>query len=1238
MSSPPLIPDYDPALPITAHREAIVDAIRKEQVLIVAGETGSGKTTQIPKLCLEAGRGEKGLIACTQPRRIAARAMAERVAEELGELAGHRFQGLVGYRVRFRDSTSKNNRIRFMTDGILLAELTTHPRLAQYDTIIIDEAHERSLNIDFLLGYMKRLLPRRPDLRLIITSATIDTEKFSRHFNDSPVIEVSGRGYPVDFVYRPLGEGDEGAEPASRDLYLGIAEAVRTLNRQDPHGDVLVFLSGEREIREASEFLARQSFRHTEILPLYARLSASEQHRVFHPGPERRIILATNIAETSLTVPRIRFVIDSGFARISRYAHRSRIQRLPIEAISQASANQRAGRCGRLGPGVCLRLYSEADFEGRPEFTEPEILRTSLATVILQMLCMGLGDVEDFPFVDPPAPRMINDAYHLLFELGALDESRGVTPVGRRLVQWPMDVRLGRMLLEGERQGCLENVMVLAAVMSIQDPRERPLDKQQQADEAHTRFSDPKSDFAALLRLWRYLRRHRTKQTGNQFRKLCRREFLNWQRVLEWFDLYQQLRIQAREEGMKLSGRTIADKGIDAPVHKALLAGLLSQVGVRIPESHAYQGVRSRQFHIFPGSGLFKSGPQWLMAAEVVETTRPYARLNAAIEPEWIEEQAGHLLKQRYFDPHWSRRAGRVMAWEQVSLYGLVVVEKRHVSYAEKAPEEAREIFIRHALVRGELDTRAPFMQRNEALRKEIEKLEHKRRRHDVLADEAAQIDFFEARIPPDVNSARTFERWFNAMEENEREALVMGMDVLMREDAGMAPEERFPDFLEVSGQRFPLDYRFEPGHEADGVTLNVPLELLNTLEPGLLSWLVPGLRRDKIIAMIKQLPKPFRRALTPAPHFADAAMDAIGKASDRSMEMTLAHALSRMTGEAIEPGVLDESLIDDHLRMRIRVVDDAGQELAASRDLAALQEALGEPARRKFMDRQGTGYNRDGEREWAFGTIEESVTTADGITAWPALVDQGEAVGVRLFDTFEEAWLAHQEGVLRLLALELPDKLRYLEKNHGLTRDAMMAWSAVGSAPSLVRDLVYSSLRKTAGNVSAIRSEVAYHALKDQVRRDLGRICASRARRLNEILEATTRVRVGIDSQNKRAPEACEDMGSQVADLIYEGFLEEIEPGRLEHYPRYLAAVSHRLEKLETDPLQDQQKLERVAPWWRLYQDHIHGGGIYDQAVDAFRWMVSEYRVSVFAQHLGTDGKVSEKRLRDAWDKVNQA
>jgi len=1227
-------PAYDPALPITAHREEILQAIASHQVIVVAGETGSGKTTQLPKLCLDAGRGARGMIGCTQPRRIAARAMAERVAEELGSELG----SVVGYQVRFRDRSSPEGYVKFMTDGILLAE-TAHDRYFDaYDTLIIDEAHERSLNIDFLLGYLKQLLPRRRDLKVIITSATIDTEKFSRHFDDAPVIEVSGRGYPVDLVYQPFDEAEDGAERDDRDLYRGIADAVRRLGRIDPLGDILVFLSGEREIREAGDFLRRsltgRAAADTEILPLFARLSSAEQRRVFHPGPQRRIILATNVAETSLTVPRIRFVIDSGLARISRYGHRSRIQRLPIEPISQASANQRAGRCGRLGPGTCVRLYSAEDFAGRPEFTEPEILRTSLASVILRMLTMGLGAVEDFPFVDRPAPRMINDAYHLLFELGAIDESRQPTPLGRRLARWPLDVRLARMVEEGARQGCLEDLLVLAAALSIQDPRERPLEAQEAADQAHRRFSDAKSDFAGLLQLWQHLREQRKSISGNQFRKLCRREFLSWQRVLEWFDLYQQLRDQAREDGLRLSGR----HGDYAEVHKSLLSGLLSQCGRRNPEDPGYTGMRSRHFHIFPGSGLFGSAPPWLMSAEIVETTRAYARTNAAVQPEWLEQQAAHLLKRRVFDPHWSRRRGEVLAWEQVSLYGLVLVEKRRVGYAALEPGEARRIFILEALVRGELDTRAAFRAHNEQVMAEVEALEHKRRKRDVLADEHVLFEFFDARLPPQVNSSRSFEKWLRRLGSDQRRLLYLGHDVLMREDAGVAPQELFPDQLECAGRRFPLDYRFEPGHPEDGVALTVPLEYLNTLEAGQLQWLVPGLLRDKLVALIRQLPKPLRRSLTPVPAFADALQEALRARFGEPLLQACAGELQRLSGLEISMGDLDENAIPDHLRFLLRVTDADGKVLRSGRDLEALQVELGQRAQRRFMDRQGAAFNRDGATDWEFGELPVEVTTADNARAWPALVDQGGAVGLRLFDTWEEAVFSHEAGVTRLLALRLADKARYLQTHHGLERTSLLAWSTVGSAADLVGDLFMRSLVDTAAaaagsGLHVVRDAATFAELAGKVRSRIGRTFLARAAELNASLALYGKVARAINGPVRRKwPEAHRDLDAQLQDLVYPGFLGELEGGRLQHYPRYLQAIEERLAQLELNPARDRQRQAEVETWWQRYCEALATGADYDEAMDAFRWLLHEFRVSLFAQRLGTAAKVSPKRLSEAW------
>ncbi len=1219
-------------LPITAHAEEILEAISGQQVVIVAGETGSGKTTQLPKLCLRAGRGSRGLIACTQPRRIAARAMAERVAEELGGELG----GAVGYQVRFRERTSPSGYIKFMTDGILLAESMHDRFLDAYDTIIIDEAHERSLNIDFLLGYLKTLLPRRPDLRLLITSATIDTEKFSRHFDDAPVIEVSGRSYPVDVIYQSLPGDSEKAGRVDRDLYQGISDAIRRLGGIDPRGHILVFLSGEREIREAGEFLTRQKLGSgpggTEVLPLYARLSSAEQRRVFHPGRARRIILSTNVAETSLTVPGIRFVIDSGMARISRYSHRSRIQRLPIEPVSQASANQRSGRCGRLGPGTCVRLYAEEDFESRPEFTEPEILRTSLASVILRMLAMGLGRVEDFPFVDRPAPKMINDAYQLLFELAAIDPSRSITKQGRALARWPLDVRLARMVEEGSRAGCLEDTMVLAAALSIQDPRERPLDAQAAADEAHRRFSDEKSDFTTLQSLWVYLRKQRKTVSGNQFRKLCRREFLNWQRVLEWFDLYQQLRDIAREDRRPLGGR----HGDFEQLHKCLLAGLLSHCGRKHPEDSGYTGARSSSYHIFPGSGLFGSAPKWLMSAEIVETSRPYARINAAVRPEWIEQQGAHLLKRRYSDPHWSRKRGAVMAHEQVSIHGLVIVEKRAVSYAPVDPAEARRIFITQALVRGELDTRAAFREHNERIRAEVEMLEHKRRKRDVLADEAAQFEFFDARIPDKVNSARSFEKWLAGLAGEDRELLYLGHDVLMRENAGEAPEELFPDRLDAGGRAFGLDYHFDPGDPEDGVAITVPLELLNTLTSGRLEWLVPGLLRDKLIALIRQLPKPLRRSLTPAPAFADALLESMRGREDEGMLDVCAEELQRLTGLQVDKGKLDEAAIPGHFRFLVRVTGEDGAVLEQGRDLAGLQERLGRRAQRRFMDRQGEEYNRDGQTGWTFGTLPPVVRAADGSDAWPALVDQESTVGLRVFDTWDEAVFSHADGVMRLLRLALADKLGYLANHHGLNRDSMLAWSALDSTGTLIRDLLGRSLVDCAGDVSGVRDRDSFEALSVRVRQDLGTACMERASLLNGILPlyGSLSLRVYGDMESRR-PEVFDDLTSQLEDLVYPGFMADLESGRLEQYPRYLRAVEERLLQLEQDPVRDRQRMQQVQPWWRSYREALEEGSVYDEAMDAFRWLLEEYRVSLFAQRLGTAERVSEKRLADAWERT---
>ena len=1223
-------PGYDPALPITAHREAIIEAIRQHPVVVVAGETGSGKTTQLPKFCLEAGRGLRGLIGCTQPRRIAARAMAARVAEELGQQLGE----LVGYQVRFREQLGEHSLMKFMTDGILLAEAVGDRQLERYDTIIIDEAHERSLNIDFLLGYLKQLLRRRPDLRVVITSATIDTEKFSRHFDGAPVIEVSGRGYPVETRYQPLHDTPDADEKRDdrRDLYRGIVEAVHQLDRIDARGDILVFLSGEREIHEARDALARAGLRQTEVLPLYARLSAAEQQRVFHPGAARRIILATNVAETSLTVPRIRFVIDSGLARISRYAHRSRIQRLPIEAISQASANQRSGRCGRLGPGTCIRLYSEEDFQQRPEFTEPEILRTSLASVILRMLTMGLGAVEAFPFIDPPAPRMINDARQLLQELGALDAQRELTPLGRRLARWPLDVRLGRMVLAGEAEGCLEQAMVLAAGLSIQDPRERPLEAQAAADEQHARFADDSSDFAAMLALWDYLRGLRKSLSGSQFRKRCKREFLAPQRVLEWFDLYQQLRDLAREEGLRLTGQ----RAEGAVLHQALLAGLLSHVGRRHPEERHYDGARNRSFHIFPGSNLFGKSPQWIVAAEIVETSKPYARINAKVAPEWIEAQAAHLLKRAYFEPHWSRRRGQVMAWEQVSLFGLILRERRLVAYTAVDASVARRLFIEHALVRGELDSRAPFLDANRRAREAVERLEHKRRQRDVLADEAALYAFFDAQLPAQIATAKSFARWLEGLDAAALKRLQLGEEVLLREDAGLAPLTQYPDHWTAGDRQLPLSYLFSPGDAADGVSLSVPLTLLNTVQAEHLRWQVPGLRRELIMELLRTLPKPQRRMLTPLPQFADLAAAALPAEPSGDLLVAIVTVLEKEAGVALQPADFDFEALPLHLRPRILVTDDDGELLAEGRDLAALQARFGARAQRAFMDEQGREWQRDGIVAWLPGDLPEEVTTDDGSRAWPALVDQEDAVGLRLFDTWEEAALSQQEGILRLLSLTLADKMRWMQRQHGLARDGLLAWTAVGEVDALLHDLAWRALQDTVGNRGQhLRREDDWHALLEQVRRELGPVFQGLARQLSSVLQRWGHLRRLLEQAGPPlAAETLADLAAQLDDLIYPGFLLELGEGRFPHYPRYLEGAELRWQRAQEDPGRDLRTLTRFAPFWARYEQALETDN-YTRALDDYRWLLAEFRVSLFAQQLKTDGKVSEKRLTQAWQAV---
>ncbi|HEU5111457.1 MAG TPA: ATP-dependent RNA helicase HrpA, partial [Micromonosporaceae bacterium] len=983
---------YPAELPVSQHKDEILALIRDHQVVIVAGETGSGKTTQLPKMCLELGRGVLGTIGHTQPRRIAARTVAERIAEELAIPLG----GAVGWKVRFTDVASEDTLVKLMTDGILLAEIQSDRMLHQYDTLIIDEAHERSLNIDFILGYLRQLLPRRPDLKVIITSATIDPERFSRHFGDAPIVEVSGRTYPVEIRYRPVIDPDDPDSDPDRDQTQAILDAVDELSAEPP-GDILVFLSGEREIRDTADALTNRALPNTEILPLYARLSSAEQHRVFQAHRGRRIVLATNVAETSLTVPGIKYVIDPGTARVSRYSNRLKVQRLPIEPVSQASANQRSGRCGRTSDGICLRLYTEDDYAARPEFTDPEILRTNLASVILQMIAADLGDIAAFPFVDPPDRRHVSDGITLLRELGALDRSDKLTATGRRLAQLPVDPRLGRMVLEAGENGCVHEVLVIAAALSIQDPRERPAEHRQAAEAKHARFAEPDSDFLTYLKLWNYLGEQQKELSASRFRKLCKAEFLNYLRVREWQDLYSQLRQVARGLGVTPSKEAADPKN----VHISLLAGLLSHIGMKDPLTRDYVGARNSRFSVFPGSVLFRRTPRWVMAAELVETSKLWGRVAARIEPEWVEPLAGHLVKRSYSEPRWSAARGAVLATEKVTLYGLPLVVDRTVNYGRVDPAVSRELFIRHALVEGDWPTRHEFFHRNRELIGEVEELEHRARRRDILVDEDALFDFYDKRIGAEVVSGRHFDTWWKKARRGDPDLLTFDRDLLINDDARAFRPQDFPDSLQQNGLRLPLSYRFEPGERDDGVTVNVPLAVLNQVGGDGLPWQVPGLRAELVTALIRSLPKPLRRNFVPVPDFAAAVLDRIDPATAPPLE-EIGAALRDLTGVIVPRDAWQLAAVPEYLKATYRVVDESDRVLAEGKDLGALKQRLRAEVRAELSTVVG-GIERSGMRDWEIDALPRTVEQSRGglvVTAYPALADEGATVAVRLFDT----------------------------------------------------------------------------------------------------------------------------------------------------------------------------------------------------------------------------------------------
>lgn len=1223
-------------LPVSQKQQEIADAIAGHQVVIVAGETGSGKTTQLPKICLALGRGVRGLIGHTQPRRLAARTVAQRIADELESPLG----GCVGYKVRFNDQVSELSQIKLMTDGILLAEIQQDRLLLQYDTIIIDEAHERSLNIDFLLGYLRELLPRRPDLKIIITSATIDPQRFSRHFNNAPVIEVSGRTYPVEVRYRPVVED---VDDGDRDQLQAIFDAVDELSAEG-RGDILIFMSGEREIRDTADALTRRELPHTEILPLYARLSNSEQNKVFQSHAGRRIVLATNVAETSLTVPGIKYVIDPGTARISRYSYRTKVQRLPIEPISQASANQRKGRCGRVSEGICIRLYAEEDFLNRPEFTDPEILRTNLASVILQMTALGLGDISAFPFVEAPDKRNIQDGVRLLEELGAITQQEQrytLTESGRALSQLPVDPRLARMVLEAPKMAALREVMIIVSALSIQDPRERPVERQQAADEKHRRFADKDSDFIAFVNLWDYLQEQQKALSSAQFRRQCKADFLNYLRVREWQDIYTQLRQVVRELGLTVNREAADFRG----VHCALLTGLLSHIGQKDAEKPEFIGARNAHFSIFPGSGLFKKPPKWTMVAELVETSRLWGRIAARIEPEWVEPLAQHLLKRSYSEPHWEKSQGAVMATEKVTLYGLPVVAARKVNYGQIDPQLSRELFIRHGMVEGEWQTRHAFFKMNQKLRAEIEELEHKTRRRDILVDDESLFAFYDQRVGHEVVSSRHFDSWWKRASQQQPELLNFEREMLIKDGAGNVSKLDFPNFWQQGNLKLRLSYQFEPGTDADGVTLHIPLPLLNQVEERGFEWQIPGLRQQLVIALIKSLPKVVRRNFVPAPNYADAFLSRATPLEQPLLD-ALEREFRRMSGVTIDRDSWQWDMVADHLKMTFRVVDENQRTLREGKDLHALKLALKAKVQETLSHVADEGLEQNDLHLWSFGDLPrhyEQKRGAYSVKAWPALVDEKQSVAIRLFDSQYEQQQAMRAGLRRLLLLNIPSPIKYLHDKLPNKAKLGLYFNPYGKVLDLIDDCIACGVDKLVDEAGGpVWQEQAFRQLHDNVRAELNDTVVAIARQVEQVLTMVFTINKRLKGRvDMTLALALSDIKAQMNGLVFRGFVTTIGWRRLPDLLRYLNAIERRLEKLPVDPHSDRArmlKVELVQRAWLGWLNKIPLQQRDAADVAEVRWMIEELRVSYFAQQLGTPYPISDKRVLQAMEQISSA
>ena len=1242
-------------LPVSGRRREIADALRAHQVVIVSGETGSGKTTQLPKICLDIGRGSRGLIGHTQPRRIAASSTAKRIAQELNSPLGEH----VGYKVRFTDTLAKGASVKLMTDGILLAETQTDPLLRQYDTIIIDEAHERSLNIDFLLGYLKQLLPKRPDLKLIITSATIDAERFARHFasgdRPAPVIEVSGRLYPVEIRYRPIEPADKtadgkGARKEQRDLMDAIVDAVDELARLGP-GDVLVFLPGEREIRDAAEALRKHHPPHVEILPLFARLSAQEQERVFRTTNARRIVLATNVAETSLTVPGIRYVVDTGLARVKRYSYRNKVEQLQIEPVAQSAANQRAGRCGRVAAGVCIRLYDEQDFLQRPKFSDPEILRSSLASVILRMKALRLADVETFPFIEPPLGRAIADGYQLLQELGAVDDDNRLTPLGKQLARLPLDPRVGRMILAARDNHALAEVLVIAAALSVQDPRERPLDAQEAADQAHRKFADDKSEFQSYLKIWKWFEdavAH--KKSNRQLADNCRASFLSQLRLREWRDVHSQLLTLVREQGWRLNQTPATYEQL----HTALLTGLLGNVGYKQDDDAQYLGARGIKFHIWPGSSLAKKAGRWVMAAELVDTARLYARCAARIEPEWLERVGAHLLKKSWGEPRWEKRSAQVVASERATLYGLVVYSQRRVGYASINPTEAREIFIRHALVEGEFDTRAPFLAHNRRLVREIENLEHKSRRLDVLVDDELIAGFYDKLLPADVCDGASFEKWHKEATAKNPKVLYLNRDDLMRHEAAGVTTDLFPKTMTVAGVAMALTYHFEPGSPRDGVTLAIPLYALNQVSAERCEWLVPGMLKEKVHLLLKSLPQKLRRHCVPLPDYAAGFAERAEFGKGSLLDALIAD-VREQTG--VMPKTTDFKLetLPAHLFMNFKVIDEHGRQLEMGRSLAGLQAQFGAQARESFQklaeqtpvqevaDRpaaQSTPAQQQNLTTWSFGELPELLEIQQGrqtLIGFPALVDKGTHCDLEVFDDPAEAARVHHAGLRRLFALNLKEQLKYLEKNVPGLQQMSMQYMALGTQEELREQIIQAGLERACMQEPLPANAEEFNRRRDEGKARLNLLVNEIARLAGQILAEYHALPKKLQGAKAHA-QSMADMQAQLQALVGKRFIGDTPYQQLVHFPRYLKAIGVRLDKLRSDPARDARLMSEWAqvavPWQRALKDRQKSA---DPRMHEFRWLLEELRVSLFAQELRTPMPVSVKRLQKVWESMQR-